>query len=89
MDKIDTKLLEIVERISGAPVHEILKLARDLRSETQLRKRLDAMHTEGCILLDRQSEAGRVFAVITPYGREVLAEGRNRCPTKEAEQHEH
>lgn len=83
MDKIDNKLLEIVESITGAPVHEILRQARDLRSETQLRKRLDALSIQGYIILDRQSEVGRVFAVITPYGREVLAEGRTPAQSKE------
>jgi hypothetical protein len=76
MDRIDNKLLEIVEDISGAPVHEILRQARDLRSETQLRKRLDALSIQGYIILDRQSEVGKVFATITPYGKEILAAGR-------------
>jgi hypothetical protein len=85
MDKIDSKLLEIVESISGATVHDILQQARDLRSDTQLRKRLDALSIQGYIDLDRQSEVGRVFAIITPYGRETLAEGRNAAQPTEAE----
>lgn len=80
-DKIDTKLLDIVDENSGSPVHTILNLARGLRSETQLRKRLNALETQGCVLLDRASEAGRVFAIITPFGKETLKEGRKEPAT--------
>jgi hypothetical protein len=82
-DKIDNKLLEFVEQNSGSPVHTILGLARGLRSETQLRKRLNALDIQGYILLDRQSETGRVFAIITPFGKETLQEGRKEPATSE------
>jgi hypothetical protein len=78
MDSIDEKLLKIVEEVSHAPVYEVLKLARHLRSETQLRKRLEVLSFNGLIQLDRTSEAGRVFVTITPSGRE--AAGRARYP---------
>jgi hypothetical protein len=85
-DKIDIKLLESVDRISGAQVSEVIALARGSRSETQLRTRLNKLNIQGAIILERQREKGKVFAIITPYGRELLAEGRNRRPATEAEQ---
>jgi hypothetical protein len=86
-DEIDINLLEKVDRISGAQVSEVLVLARGSRSETQLRTRLNELDIQGAILLDRRKEKGKVFAIITPHGREVLAEGRNRCPLG-GEQHD-
>ena len=72
MDKIDLELLKKVEHCSGAQVSEVLALARGLRSETQLRTRLNALEFLGHVVQDRKSEAGKVFVAITPSGREVL-----------------
>lgn len=73
MDKIDIKLLKNVMNSPGAQVSEVLALARGLRSETQLRMRLNVLETQGYVIQDRKSEAGKVFVAITPSGREILA----------------
>ncbi len=74
MDKIDLELLKKVEHCSGAQVSEVLALARGLRSETQLRMRLNALEIRGYVIQDRKSEAGKVFVTITPSGREILGD---------------
>ena len=80
-DEIDLKILEAVERLSGAPKAEILKACRIDRERTSVSRRIDALDFQGTVLQDKTKEKGRVFVSITPYGREVLAEGRNRRPT--------
>jgi hypothetical protein len=72
MDKIDVELLKNVKNSSGARVSEVLALVRGLRSETQLRSRLNVLEIQGYVILDRKSEAGKVFVAITPPGREIL-----------------
>lgn len=85
-DEIDLKILEAVERLSGAPKAEILKACRIDRERTSVSRRIDALDIQGAVLQDKTKEKGRVFVSITPYGLQILAAGRNRCPTKEAEQ---
>lgn len=74
MDKIDVELLKKIENCSGAQVSEVLALVRGLRSETQLRLRLNALEIRGYVIQDRKSEAGKVFVAITPNGRDILTE---------------
>ena len=74
MDKIDVELLKKIENCSGAQVSEVLALVRGLRSETQLRLRLNALEIQGYVIQDRKSEAGKVFVAITPNGRDILTE---------------
>ena len=87
-DEIDLEILEAVERLSGAPKAEILKCCKIDRLPSTIGRRIDALEGFGAVIQDKAKEKGRVFVSITPYGREVLAAGRDRCPTKEAEQHE-
>lgn len=87
-DEIDLKILETIERLSGAPKKDIMKACQPFREFSTIRRRIAALDIQGAILQDRTKEKGRVFVSITPYGREVLAAGRDCCPTKEAEQHE-
>lgn len=81
LDKIDIRILEAVKRISGCQVNEVLSLLGGVRSGTQLRARLNALDVQGCVFLDRQSEAGKVFVSITPFGMETLEEGRKEPAT--------
>ncbi len=87
LDKIDISILKKIERISGAQLSEVVALMKDLRSERSLRERINALDAQGYISLDRKRERGKVFATISERGTAALT-GRDRCPTKEAEQHE-
>lgn len=86
-DEIDLEILAAVERLSGAPKAEIAKCCTGVdRLPSTIGRRIDTLSILGAVIQDKTKERGRVFVSITPYGREVLAEGRDRCPTKEAEQ---
>ena len=76
MDKIDIELLKKIENHSGERVSEVIALVRGLRSETQLRFRLNVLEIQGYIIQDRKSEAGRVLVSITPSGCEILGDER-------------
>ena len=87
LDEIDFEILEIVKRLSGAPKAEILKCCKIDRLPSTISRRIDALDTLGAVIQDKAKEKGRVFVSITPYGSQILtAAGRDRCPTKEAEQ---
>lgn len=78
-DKIDIGILGAVDRISGAPLAEIIKLCRKFgREDSTIRRRIAEMDVLGAVQLDRSKEKGKVFCIMTGYGRDVLAAGRNR-----------
>ena len=89
LDEIDFEILDTVKRLSGAPKAEILKCCTVDRLPSTIGRRIDNLDALGAVIQDKAKEKGRVFVSITPYGLQILAAGRNRCPTKEAEQHEH
>lgn len=75
-DEIDKKILEIVEDLSGSQVKDIIAALEEARSDNVIRRRLNELDVQGCVLQDRTKERGKVFVFLTPYGREVLAAGR-------------
>jgi DNA-binding transcriptional regulator PaaX len=88
-DKIDIGILGTVDRISGAPLAEIIKLCRKFgREDSTIRRRIAEMDVWGAVQLDRSKEKGKVFCIITGYGRDILAEGRKTAQPQGAGQHD-
>lgn len=82
LDEIDKKILETVEEKSGSQVKDIIVALDRIRSEGVIRARMNALEIRGCILQERRAQRGKVFAVITPHGREFLAERRTAAQTR-------
>ena len=88
-DDVDREILAAIEHLAGAQKAEIVKFCRKMgRHDSTIERRIRELDIKGAILQDKTSERGRTFISLTHYGREVLAAGRDRCPTKEAEQHD-
>lgn len=72
-DEIDREILAVVERLSGARQAEIIEQCRELkRKDSTIRRRIREMDVQGAVQLDPSREKGKVFVLITGYGRDVL-----------------
>ena len=78
MDEIDRNILGAVKKFSGSQAKEIVAALGGIRANSTIRARLDALEIQGCVLLDRKTERGKVFAFIAPLGNEILEQVRTR-----------
>jgi hypothetical protein len=72
MDEIDRNILGTVKKFSGSQAKEIVAALGGIRANSTIRARLNALEIQGCVLLDRKTERGKVFAFIAPLGNEIL-----------------
>jgi hypothetical protein len=78
MDEIDRNILGAVKKISGSQAKDIVAALGGIRANSTIRAMLDALEIQGCVLLDRKTERGKVFAFIAPLGNEILEQVRTR-----------